>query len=244
MRFHKLLEYMPKHHVYYNINVSLRNKYVYFETAKVGCATIKATLQETEFQGTRFKVTDVHNRRVSPLLALYQLDNQLTERVLASEEFYRFGFVRNPYTRILSAYLDKICRNKRDKSAILPNLGKSPNDLTAPVSLAEFLHAVSAQDPYSMNNHWRPQHIQLFYPRIRFHKIGYFEHFESEFAEVLARICPDGRHALQCSRSHNTDAGEKLATYFGPEEKELVEAIYEGDFRIFGYSKELPGVPA
>lgn len=92
---------------------------------------------------------------------------------MADESFIKFVFVRNPYTRILSAYLDKFQRREINSDEFLSFFdqlvgyryrmgGNAPYKPT----FEEFVGFISKQEVLSMNEHWRMQtqlcQIELF----------------------------------------------------------------------------------
>ncbi|MGB5264133.1 MAG: sulfotransferase family 2 domain-containing protein, partial [Lutimonas sp.] len=158
----------------YAVYVSLKEKYVFVETAKVACSTIKLTLQRLELNDRNFSrenFQDVHDRAYSPLLKLQQIPN--FEQALKNDNFFRFCFVRNPYTRTLSAYLDKILGNSaREKSIILSQLGHDMRDMSIHISFEEFISAIEKQPISMMDNHWRHQYYSTYQETIRYDFIG------------------------------------------------------------------------
>ena len=92
----------------YLFNISVKKGYLYVETPKVACSTIKRSLQLLEV-GPEIvpPPRKIHERSCSPLLTPSQVGSLFLECAY-SDNFFRFCFVRNPYTRILSCYLDKV----------------------------------------------------------------------------------------------------------------------------------------
>ena len=96
----------PPEKANYLINISKTYKYVYLETPKVACSTIKRTFQKAEVTALGGEVAkNIHDKNLSPLLSPLDIQNGL-DSMFEGDEFFRFSFVRNPYSRILSAYLD------------------------------------------------------------------------------------------------------------------------------------------
>ena len=54
-------------------HISAKNRYIYFGVSKAANSTIKFFLQQLEYLGTPYKVKNVHNKHLSPLLSPYQL---------------------------------------------------------------------------------------------------------------------------------------------------------------------------
>ena len=122
---------------------SKKHQYVYVETPKAACTTIKRVLQEAE-TGSELvydKPGDVHNRLRSPLLSPTS-DMAAFAAAMHDKDYFRFCFVRNPFIRILSCYLDKMVKNQFERKRLAPKLGIDPEN---PPSFNYFLHAVAEQ---------------------------------------------------------------------------------------------------
>ncbi|HEY9295004.1 MAG TPA: sulfotransferase family 2 domain-containing protein, partial [Phormidium sp.] len=129
-----------------SIHISLKHKYLYVDTPKVGCSTIKLTLQRLELEDSQFSRDDfeeIHLRKFSPLLMPIQVGN--LDAFINRADIFKFCFVRNPYTRVLSCYLDKIAAPHPVKTQILRQLGRDYTDLHTKVSFEEFISAIEEQ---------------------------------------------------------------------------------------------------
>lgn len=219
--------------------MSLKYKYVYVENPKVACSHIKRCLQRMELGDSEAFIKNVHDRIESPLLMVDQLRADQLLHIFNSNEFFKFTFVRNPFTRTLSAYLDKIGRNEKHKRSILLALGRNPDDLEQFVSFMDFTQAIATLDPYLMDNHWRPQTDQVLFPLVRYDFIGRFETFERDFSKVVKTITDDSQPPLDSDISHQTGAGAALFKYYDGGSAEVVRNVYARDFQHFGYSTEL-----
>ena len=125
--------------------ISLKYRYLFCNTPKVACSTIKLTLARAELEDDTFEYENdeyIHDRELSPLLKPTMLPNPV-DRL---DRFFKFCFVRNPAARLLSAYLDKIVRNKPEKLLVLEALNRS-NDPLYEISFPEFVEVVCDQDP-------------------------------------------------------------------------------------------------
>ncbi len=226
--------------VNYAIYISLKNKYVYVETAKVACSTIKLTLQRLEIEDKTFsreRFDDVHNRVYSPLLRPQQVPN--FETMLTEDDYFRFCFVRNPYTRILSAYLDKIKGNSRkEKSFILSQLGLNQRNLNVDISFERFISALEEQPISVMNNHWRHQYYSTFQRNIQYHFVGRFEEFSKDFSYVMHRL--GATDFYKTESRHATNSSSSFLKYYNDDLMERVYRLYKIDFDTFSYSKEAP----
>lgn len=227
---------LQNHNGNYLVNISLTGKYIYFEIPKVACSTVKKTLQKCEDPAY---INDdpkrIHNKKASPLLSPSEVDRPL-EYYIAKERFFTFGFVRNPYSRVLSCYIDKFLEIKPNNLKLFPILGLDPQQ---PVSFAMFLERVQQQDPEMMDIHWRPQSLLLPDESVQLDYIGHFENFSSDFQNVLERIYENPAPILSFAK-HATGADDKIKTYYTPRTMELVQDIYRQDFQRFQYDIYLP----
>lgn len=155
--------FTPIHYFDYAVNISLKYNYLYTETPKNGCSTIKSILQRLELNDPGFyrqDFQDIHNRNFSPLLKPSQVGE--LDRLILIQKPFKFCFSRNFYSRLLSAYLDKISSNCPQKRNILLHLGKDVSRLDQVISFEEFIYAVSEQPISNMDPHWRTQYYQYF----------------------------------------------------------------------------------
>jgi len=247
----------------YRFNLSRRHRYLYVETPKVACTTIKAFLQTAEGRVVSNQdFDDVHERNKSPLL---QPDKEpaLLFDLLRSGEAFRFTFVRNPYTRVLSAYLDKIRRKPVEeaiayKNRRLEQLGQpitghvAAPDVTAleshrrarlqslslptdvDVSFKEFVESLARTDPATMDAHFRPQTLLTAHGHIEYDFIGRFETFDADLTEVAARV--NIKRGLKFNPTpHRTDSDNRINEFYTDSIRKTVASIYRNDFGIFGY---------
>ena len=219
----------------YSVHISLKYNYLFTETPKVACSTVKTVLQRMELDDPQFfreEFEDIHHRSFSPLIRPVQIAN--LDRLLKSSIF-KFCFVRNPYSRLLSAYLEKICGNKSQKKAILEALGKSGEDLTQSVSFSEFVQLICNQSDEEMDPHWRPQYQQPFQKGITYDFVGKLESFPEDLHDALSKINRDFAKYLGHEKRHATGAKEHLKKYYTAELIEMVKRLYRDDFEFFGY---------
>lgn len=242
---------MPKKELEYSIHISVKSSYIYVETPKVACSTIKKKLQEIEasLEGITLPEnrppSDIHKKALSPLLSPSDVGFEKFCEMLDDDSVIKFCFVRNPYTRTLSAFLNKIDRPKtinRQQRKIKRILGL---DIDKKITFKQFLDAISNSTSFDMDPHWRIQSNQLFWSCINYDFIGYFENLTQDFNQILKQIYPkliDETNLLDVKTSpHNaTNANDKLVKFYNDENKNLVQTIYQKDFLNFNYSTALP----
>jgi hypothetical protein len=242
----RLTRFMTPREINYCTHLSFANKLLYAETPKVACSQIKYALQKAEHlragrPAPAFDRKTVHVRASSPLPQIIRLGEAEAEAALFGPDIFRFCFVRNPYTRALSAYRSKIERNLRPKTFILASIsGTSPDeitDLTTFVTFREFLEVVAATPSIDMDIHWRPQVDQLFIGEIKYDLIGRFETLATDFEVVRQRLFADLPVGLE-SPHNRTGASEQVGKYFDRDCERLVREIYKRDFEVFDYNSE------
>lgn len=231
----ELFEFPPDQ-AEYLINYSPRFSYVFVEIPKAGCSTIKRTLQSMEAEGRGVRLPEnVHDKANSPLQS--PADAVLTVRELLREaDLFRFCYVRNPFTRVLSAYLDKIVENEWERDRLAPTLGLSPEHIS---SLKVFLEAVAMQPNHMRDIHWRTQTSLLRPDEIPYDFVGRFESIGASLRRVVTRVSPTafGGESERVA-FHATNAARKVAHFIGAEEAALVREIFADDFENFGYSRD------
>lgn len=230
----RLCPNMSSSDVEYATNISLANKYIFVETPKCACTTVKLTLQRIELKDPTFFRDDfeqVHVREFSPLLTPLQIGD--FANLVKDPRFLKFCFVRHPYTRMVSAYLDKIARGTQYKAIILRQLGKPATEF---VSFEEFVGAVYDQSFEDMDCHWRPQYFLTLQELISYDMIGRFENFEQDFKTIGSRLVADFPLYYLPEQRHATNATQRLAEYLSDRVKYMIQSKFAIDFEYFGYS--------
>jgi hypothetical protein len=133
---------------------------------KSGCSTIKASLWQAadSLSGRNTYAGLPHEREEAPFLPLCA--KQRDSRVNELRNAIFFSVVRNPYVRILSAYLDKIGREVStwvwlsfaQRFGVNPEIGRSS------LSFRDFLSMISGEPDELLNHHFRPQYLNILWP--------------------------------------------------------------------------------
>ncbi len=227
------------------IDISVQSSYIYVSTAKVASTSIRKKLKtiEAEILGISppQDARSIHEKNV--LLSPSFIGFKEFSEMLSNKKVFKFIFVRNPYTRVLSAYLDKIARKNDNKARKIftQRLSLDPNE---DMSFKQFLHHLKKQSPRIMDPHWKPQTTYLFGGLIDYHFIGYFENFERDFKQMLKLIYPkfqeESFENKKKAGGHHTHSQSRLRDFYNNQTQELVYEIYKEDFYNFNYSIELP----
>lgn len=241
------LERLTKDQLAYAVNISRRYGYVYMDNPKTGCSSLKSALVQLEVKNLERQVhyydwRVFHDRSVSPLARLDDLRKPTSLTELEQENYRFLTFVRNPYTRLLSCYRDKIMGNGEQKLKILQKLGRGEEPLDSFVSFSDFAKAVASQTDLEMNPHWRVQTSHILYGLVNYEFIGRFEQYDQDFIKLFNLLgindqdIPETRHLNRTK----TGTSEQCEEFYNPEVQELVYQRYRPDFENFGYAHDLP----
>lgn len=232
------LRYVSLNQFDYNIHISLKNKFLYVETPKVACSTLKLTLAKLELEDPEYFREDIHRRNLSPLLRPTQIGNM--QKLLSSPGFVKFCFVRNPYERLLSAYLNKVVKRHKDTyNSLLCHLGRDQTDLDFEITFDQFVSIIEETPICSLNPHWRQQYYQTFQDSFEFDFVGRLESFNEDLNKLGAMMSVDFDPYVESWDRHKTGSGEKLKEYYPDSLRKRVYRLYEIDFDTFGYSSEI-----
>ena len=155
-------------------------------------------------------------------------------RVLMNlDSFSYFVITRNPYSRILSAFL-----NKMDKSNYIEKFGKYSLD---PDGFYKFLRWV-AETGLECDKHWDFQKKLILGPLEQFDAVLKFESFPNCFEKLLCdhgfQISPTSKEILTTTnQSTRTRANEKIKFYYSKHAIDLVSTIFNEDFEFLKYNK-------
>ncbi len=164
----------------------------------------------------------------------------------ALNDFYSFTFVRNPYGRVLSAYLDKLAAPRAPRAPRKPGRGPGYRVYpgygeNSPEGFARFL-AFLDEGGLSADRHWWPQADLLYQPAERFSFIGRLERMVEDMGRVLAEVGRDPEAASVLEQRHEVEAqrretrtSEREAAFYTREGRAIVARLYARDFTLFGY---------
>ncbi|MGR3483821.1 MAG: sulfotransferase family protein [Paracoccaceae bacterium] len=239
---------------------------LYRVVPKCACSTIGQILHYAD-QGAFFD-GDIHDAKDGLHKWALEHSQGPIERVAKAGTAYNFTCVRNPYTRILSSFFDKICgiqRNgRRYRGNLVPLLvQKYGIEVGEPETGFEFDQIASfrrfllfARDtirwrrPMDPDIHWSAVsgHVGTFVANGgRYDHIFWTERFDEGMGHVLAQV--DTPHAVDLaamprfneSEGHGPKRAHPVADYFDDLSRHLVYEIYKRDFTLFGYDPDDPG---
>ncbi|XP_038044919.1 carbohydrate sulfotransferase 14-like isoform X2 [Patiria miniata] len=232
---------------YSHMLVSDPHKILFNFIPKVSCKSWKELWSQLrKLNGTG----NVSLGKYSPVERQYRLAN-----------YRKVLFVREPLSRILSAYMSKFRGGalydhaplqrywenafgvdivQRYRGVTVSKLDKHRwLNITFPELILYVTDLGSGIRMTAFNDHWFPQHIVSHPCQIKYDFIGHFENLSVEGPYVLRWLGID--HLVQLPEYHNSNAAKSLVEYYKKIPLELFRKLgdyYLEDYRLFGYSLE------
>lgn len=201
---------------------------VYVNNPKCGCSTVKNSLKQAQASRYRRDGRLAFEMRADPHAADDCLKRKGIADLTRGDTRLVISSARNPYTRILSAYLDKIVSGDICKFHELHG--------RRPASFEAFLDVLTEADPSTLDPHFCPQHINLALPDVAYDAIFYLENL-APLQQALRRAFGD--FEIETYAPHSRSARQKLQEFYTPRAAEIVQRLYAGDFARLGYSTDL-----
>ena len=144
--------------------------------------------------------------------------------------------VRNPYSRVLSAFLDKFREEKYQKA--YGNFDLSPEGFAAFVTWLE-------QGGLSKDGHWDLQTKLIVGPVSKFDAVIRFETLGADLERALTRAqvpfdAGKLRKAYPSDEGKKTGASDRMPAFYTPDLATRVARLYARDFTALGYDTAFP----
>ena len=226
-------------------HISLVHEYAYFEVPKAGCGTMKATLGSAEAARYHSSLVEQvqanpHDRtQATPFVKPYQLSPKQLEEVFTSKKFKRFAVVREPASRVLSAYLEKIRQGLQQSvpvmEALTERLGADAPTFATDITLEQFVSVVVDQTSREQDPHWRRQVDLIGFGTVKHDAIIHLEELDDSW-DAVAKLTgiADLQSQFYCRKS--TGASSKVQAEYTPETLANIAKAYRDDYRAFGYT--------
>jgi len=204
-------------------------RFIYLNKPKCGCQTIHKilTLTENFYHNKNY----IHTNNMRHLLkSPFHHDINKMEH-----KHFIFTIVRNPYMRIFSCYRDKFF--SKNEMKCITKIKKSIPDW----SFESFLNYINNRTVKERNPHWLNQSI-LHPVQIDCNYVGSIENFDKSMEYIINKIYGNELNyvdfddkVIKNTKSHKFSH----EGYFTKTTIKLIQKIYQDDFEMFGYSKDI-----
>ena len=240
--------------------MTLSESVVYRVVPKCACSTIGQIMHYAD-NGVFFD-GDIHDATGGLHKWALEASQPLITANVKSHKSYAFTCVRNPYTRILSSFFDKICgiqRNgKRYRGNMVPMLTQKygievEGDFDQVASFRRFLlfarDTIRWRKPMEPDIHWSAMsgHISTFIVNGgHYDNIFFTETFDAGMQLVLDNMKMTYKVDLKKiprfneSEGHGPKRAFPVEDYFDDLSKHLMWEIYRKDFQLFRYDFDNP----
>ncbi|MBE9080431.1 sulfotransferase family 2 domain-containing protein [Romeria aff. gracilis LEGE 07310] len=191
----------------YNLTLSHSRRFIWFRVAKVGTRTILNHLKQSNIS---LEVQDVSQVYYPPKLYA---------------DYFKFAFVRNPWDRLVSCWLDKVVKHNmyRFKEGDREKMRQFEN----------FVDYVAGLDIENCDRHLQLQSRLIDLNHVNY--IGRLETFEADLNQVCKMI---GVKGDAISRKNTSAKRQPYQDYYSPAIQAKVAQIYQTDIQLFGYQFE------
>tara|TARA_Y100000114_G_C11709028_1_gene302462 strand:- start:169 stop:786 length:618 start_codon:yes stop_codon:yes gene_type:complete len=198
----------------YSIISCDKTKFAWFKIPKTGTLSFSTILDKhLNLDRGVFRPTIVDNVDIEDLHSYSE----------TYDDYFKFTFVRNPWDRLFSCYLDKVVNTINTSREII--CYKKYNGM----SFSDFVFSISAQDLTSCSIHHRLQ-TSLF-PADKIDFVGKFENLQEDFTYVLNKI---GLNSFKIPHKNKT-SHKNYSLYYDLKSRDIVSDLYKKDIDLLKY---------
>ena len=153
---------------------------------------------------------------------------------------FTFSCVRNPWDRLISAWLNKI-KNTRGSERFLKSRLRRCQQLDSSALVDEivngdfafFVEKLAGSELFSKDNHFKPQSKILAHHRLDY--LARFERYERDMLHILHRL---GLPRLELPHLNSTRGQKRSKAYYSPRTQDIVRELYARDIEKYKYTFE------
>jgi len=170
--------------------------------------------------------------------SLVDVSEEEVAEIMTSPEWFRFGFVRNPYHRLVSAYKMLILDESDTHYQHIRNEIRHRSNTSGSIPFSVFVDYVAAIPASGRDIHWQSQIELLMLDLIAYDFIGRQETFAEDFSFVLRRLGAPLPILSTTSERLKPSRDPDHAAVYNEDLSARVYSLYEGDFRAFSYAPD------
>ena len=221
-----------------NCLINHKYKIIYCPIPKNACTLFKSMMVEHSKDGARYRNSqeDIHHyasARKDTAVALDNLD------YLTHPDYFKFAIIRNPFERLVSAYLDKIVKHEVPEIFAQELIKKVQHflnrdyDLEKSISFQDLLYYLAKNEDYNLNEHWRSQSSLLGRELLKFDYFGQFEQLD----KVIKFLENKFQFKITTNVSKNHNKNNHITNYIGNVISGNFYAEYPQKLRYFKFKK-------
>lgn len=203
----------------------------YIQIPKVASRSIRASIIEM----ARDEITidtdrqDIADKAVEELFSRHVARKQLAK---LPGDYFLFAFVRNPLTRLYSAYANKLLDSASGGTRnIFAHMGMSPG-----MPFEDFVMRVAELKDHQIDRHLRSQHWFLTYEdKLFVDYIGKMENLSADWKELQTRFRVPALPHKNSSSAADPDSWQPFTRRLA----EVAIERYREDIELFGYTEEV-----
>lgn len=156
------------------------------------------------------------------IIKFYKMPMGFTLRLWDKErykDYYTWGFVRNPYDRLVSAYQNKIVEGYEGGLKSYRNID---------INFTDFVLSLENTNINKSDRHIRPQHLLL---PTDINMVGRLENFNNDFRTICEMTGKKFKLLPKINRSGHKDYKD----YYNTRTKSIVQRLYREDIERFNY---------
>lgn len=188
-------------------------KFIYWKNPKAACSSILQILLDNKIIDNEI----LHKKQ--------KIESVGWMHACKHYDYFQFSFVRNPWDRFVSLYLDKT------KSVIGTKWEMREWARYKDHSFEDFAKAILKRGPNEIDRHSRAQFLNL--NRLNgINYIGKIENFSRNIKTVSKKL---GIEKLEIHKINSTKERKAYQCYYNEETKEIVAEMYKRDIELFKY---------
>ncbi|MEM7597987.1 MAG: sulfotransferase family 2 domain-containing protein [Pseudomonadota bacterium] len=240
-----LPNYQSRRHLLQNVHLPAQDfggpYFLYMKNHKAACTNV-LTLLITQIhhalsadESLEISMEGVHNLPPDYLRAGARgLDWATVEDALFGP-CYRFTIIREPLSRTVSAWSDKLLGDTRHRRDLNKVLGRAPE---TEISLPAFLDVIAQdEDARLIDRHWRPQHLEISFGQVNYDFIGRVEEMDAARAHIIDTLFgAKGRSVKIVDTREHLGHKSSSGTYrdaLTAKDRRNVERAFAADFEMY-----------
>jgi predicted O-methyltransferase YrrM len=234
----------------YGSFVSLPHRYMYIETPKAACTSMKQMIAALEgakidnraapyHRETRRDML-IHQRRYVDIPTLLDIPARDRENIFSGADgWFVFGLARNPFSRIVSAFENKVRTGEPRYRKLETRYGDTGAYANPKAAFAAFIREIIADTKTRDKDAHFSGQIRMLMPRlIPYTAIFKFENIEAVTAALNTHLAQRGFPHAASLPSRNASATTSWRDYYDDATARIVAEAYAEDFAEFSYDPD------